>query len=177
MNISKRGEYALRILLDLAMAESLGVRLVPLTALAEAQHIPASFLEQILLNLRQGGYLSATRGKNGGYSLAKVASELRVGDLVRFLEGPLAPIACASHSAYQRCSCPDERHCGIRRLMLDARDALSNVLDGITLQEMADRTLAGLQTEGLMPPLVTLLQNPGSRRKAKGAGDDPEYLI
>lgn len=177
MNFSKRGEYALRVLLDLAMASTLGEPLVSLTALAEAQHIPVTFLEQILLNLRQGGFLRATRGKHGGYTLAKPASELPMGDLVRFLEGPLAPIACASHSAYQRCSCPDEKHCGVRLLMIEARDALASVFDGLTLQQMADRTLAGMQAEGITPPLVTLLQTPSTRRKSKRSGEDPEYVI
>jgi len=177
VNFSKRGEYALRVLLDLAIASTQGESLVPLTALAEAQRIPVPFLEQILLNLRQGGFLSATRGKRGGYTLAKPAAEIRVGDLVRFLEGPLAPIACASHSAYQPCSCPDEKHCGIRRLMIEARDALASVFDAITLQEMADRTLAGMQADGVTPPLLALLHSPAVRRKSKREGDDPEYVI
>ncbi len=159
------------------MAESMGEPLVPLTALAEAQRIPSAFLEQILLNLRQGGFLRATRGKHGGYALAKSPAELRVGDLVRYLDGPLAPISCASHSAYQPCSCPDEKHCGIRRVMVEARDALSNVLDGITLQEMADRTLSGLRSEGMVPPLVALLQKDGGRSRARRSGSDPDYVI
>lgn len=159
------------------MADAMGETLVPLTALAEAQRIPSAFLEQILLNLRQGGFLRATRGKHGGYTLAKPASTLSVGDLVRFLEGPLAPISCASHTAYQPCSCPDEEHCGIRRVMMDARDALSRVLDGITLREMADRTLSGLRSEGLIPPLVSLLQGAAGRRKKTGSSGDPDYVI
>ena len=177
MNFSKRGEYALRVLLDLAIVSTLGETVVPLTALAEAQRIPVPFLEQILLNLRQGGFLSATRGKHGGYTLAKSASETRIGDLVRFIEGPLAPIACASHTAYQPCSCPDEKHCGVRRLMIEARDALASVFDALTLQQMADRTLAGMREEGIMPPLLALLQTPAARRKSRPAGDDPEYVI
>jgi Rrf2 family protein len=177
VKFSKRGEYALRVLLDLAIATAQGVSLVPLTALAEAQRIPVPFLEQILLNLRQGGFLSATRGKRGGYALAKPASELRVGDIVRFLEGPLAPIACASHSAYQPCSCPDEKNCGIRRLMLEARDALANVFDAVTLEGLATRTLEGMRADGVMPPVLVLLQTPSGRLKPKRNGDDPEYVI
>jgi Rrf2 family protein len=177
VNFSKRGEYALRVLLDLAMASILGEPLVSLNALAEAQRIPVPFLEQILLNLRQGGFLRATRGKHGGYTLAKPASDLLVGELIRFLEGPLAPIACASHSAYQACSCPDEKHCGIRLLMIEARDALASVFDSLTLQQMAERTLAGMQAEGITPPLLSLLKTPAARSKRKRSGDDPEYVI
>ncbi len=177
MNLSKRGEYALRVVLDLAMARSLGEPLVPLTALAEAQKIPVTFLEQILLSLRQGGFLGSTRGKNGGYTLAKSPSEIRVGDLIRFLDGPLAPIACASHTAYQRCTCPDEKHCGVRRLMMDAREALVGVLDAVTLQELAQQTLAGMQIDGVRPALMEVLLKPAARRKPKGSAEDPEYLI
>jgi Rrf2 family protein len=177
VKLSKRCEYALRVLLDLAMAESMGESLVPLTVLAEAQRIPGAFLEQILLSLRQGGFLRATRGKYGGYTLAQPSAELRIGDIVRFLEGPLAPSACASHSAYQPCSCPDEKHCGIRRLMIDARDALSRVWDGITLCEMADRTIAGLHSEGLVPPVVALMRSPEMRHRVKRSGTDVDYMI
>src|SRR5689334_4823883 len=123
MRLSKRGEYALRALLDLTMAHALDRSLVPLTALAEAQRIPATFLEQILIDLRQAGYLSSTRGKYGGCSLAKPADQIMIGDLVRFLDGPLAPIGCASVTAYERCSCPDEEHCGLRLIMMDVRNA------------------------------------------------------
>jgi Rrf2 family protein len=180
MKLSKRGEYALRALLDLTMAHALGQPLVPLTALAEAQHIPGAFLEQILIELRQAGYLVSTRGKYGGYSLARAANSVLIGDLVRHLEGPLAPIGCASIRAYQRCSCPDEEHCGLRLIMVDVRNAISDVLDRYTLAHLSEITLQHLQRDGLVPPVVELIKSlPVARRQKPSppAPLEPEFSI
>lgn len=180
VNLSKRGEYALRVLLDLTMARHLGVQLVPLAVLAEAQNIPVTFLEQILHSLRQAGHLSSTRGKRGGYSLSASALNTPVGDFVRFFDGPLAPISCASSTAYKRCSCPDEARCGIRHLMLEARNALSTVLDGVTLAQLAERTLEQYENLNALPSIMERLEqataSTGRRRKAGDPGE-PEYLI
>ncbi len=159
MKLSKRGEYALRAMLDLTMAHALDRPLVPLTALAEAQRIPATFLEQILIELRRAGFLVSTRGKYGGYSLAKPAGDIFIGEIVRHLDGPLAPIGCASVTAYQRCSCPDEEHCGLRLIMMDVRHAIANILDRYTLKHLAEITLQHLRRDGLLPPVVELIRH------------------
>jgi Rrf2 family protein len=183
MRLSKRGEYGLRALLDLTMAQALGRPLVPLTALAEAQRMPATFLEQILIELRQGGYLVSTRGKYGGYSLAKPAEQVRIGELVRFLDGPLAPIGCASVTAYERCSCPDEEHCGLRLIMQDVRTAISEVLDRQSLAQLAETTLTALRNDGLLPPVVELIRHLTLSTRAKMAAlkpptlEEPEFCI
>jgi Rrf2 family protein len=173
VQLSKRGEYALRVLLDLTIAHVQGLAVVPVATLAAAQNIPGAFLEQILVTLRQAGHLRATRGKHGGYSILPAATRLSVGSLIRFLDGPLAPLSCASLSAYKRCSCPDEERCGLRQLMVEARSAISSVLDGVTLAQLAERTLSRYQTDGVLPPLLELL---GTPRRSKG-GSEPEYLI
>lgn len=177
MNLSKRGEYALRVMLDLTIAQRRGARLVPLAALAEAQNIPVGFLEQILLRLRQGGFLASTRGKNGGYSLARSEADIRIGDIIRFLDGSLAPIACVSQSGYQRCSCPDEARCGIRQLMISARDALSKVLDGATLEALAESTLHAFEVDGLLPDILRKLVPQKKVSSRRATRDEPEYLI
>src|SRR5688572_4068946 len=184
MKLSKRGEYALRAMLDLTMAQAFDRTLIPLTALAEAQRIPATFLAQILIDLRQAGFLMSTRGKYGGYSLAKPPEEILIGDLVRHIDGPLAPIGCASVTAYQRCSCPDEEHCGLRLLMMDVRNAISNILDRFTLKHLAEVTLQRLRRDGLLPPVLELIQHlqPGKRSKASTAtaatpAQEPEFMI
>ena len=182
MKLSRRGEYALRAMLDLTMAQELDRTLVPLTALAEAQRIPAAFLEQILIDLRQAGYLTSTRGKYGGYSLSKPADQVLIGDLVRFIDGPLAPIGCASVTAYQRCSCPDEEHCGLRLLMVDVRNAISNILDRFTLKHLAEVTLQRLRRDGLLPPVLELIRHlhPSQRSKStpqKPSASEPEFMI
>lgn len=173
VQLSKRGEYALRVLLDLTIAHLRGVSVVPVATLAAAQNIPTAFLEQILVALRQAGHLSATRGKRGGYAVLPAATLQTVGSLIRFLDGPLAPLSCASVSAYKRCSCPDEERCGLRQLMVEARAALSSVLDGTTLIQLAERTLARYAADGSRPPLIEMLETPRNRR---GDGE-PEYLI
>jgi Rrf2 family protein len=183
MKLSKRGEYGLRVLLDLAMAAELELALVPLSALAEAQAIPANFLEHILADLRQAGFVTATRGKYGGYSLAKPASEIRLGDLVRCLDGPLAPIRCASVTAYERCSCPDEKHCGLRLAMQEVRNAVSGVLDGWTLSALATQTLSGLRADGCLPPLIAKIRHWSLASRPRAAAlkpaplEEPEFSI
>jgi Rrf2 family protein len=178
MKLSKKGEYALRALLDLAMAQALDRTLVPLSALAEAQRMPATFLE-----LRQAGILSSTRGKYGGYSLARPASEIHIGEIVRQIDGPLAPISCASVTAYERCSCPDEEHCGLRLIMMDVRNAISNVLDRFTLAQLAEVTLQHLRRDGLLPPVVELVRHLDLSTRAKVAArkplepTEPEFCI
>jgi Rrf2 family protein len=183
MKLSKKGEYALRAMLDLAMAQALDRTLVPLSALAEAQRMPATFLEQILAELRQTGFLASTRGKYGGYSLARAASEIYIGEIVRQIDGPLAPIGCASVTAYERCSCPDEEHCGLRLIMMDVRNAISNVLDRYSLAQLAEVTLQHLRRDGLLPPVVELIRHLDLSARAKGAPKmppqptEPEFCI
>ena len=181
MNLSKRGEYAIRVMLDLAMAKAQGRTLVPLASLVEAQRIPSAFLEQILLNLRQAGFLTSTRGKYGGYSLAKPASEIGLGELLRFLEGPLIATGCVTPNSTHQCSCPDPKHCGLRLLLTQVRDALSGVVDRVTLAELSEATLLAFQQDGLLPTVLQQRARSGGAA-AKGlrrtrSDSDPEYLI
>ena len=166
----------MRVFLGLAIARAVGKPLVPLTVLAEAERIPVHFLEQILFSLRQAGHLQSTRGKHGGYSLVEASAALKIGDILRFLEGPLAPIACASLTGYQRCTCADEATCGIRRMMLEAREALSKVFDTISLQDLAQRTLADYAAANATPPIVASLEV-GTRPRAAKTGTEPDYVI
>src|SRR5690349_10402163 len=119
MHLSKRAEYALRAVIQLGIAHELGRATVSGSDLAEANRLPLKFVERILQELREAGYIETRRGKLGGYALAKPQAEIRMGDIVRQIDGRLAPISCASENAYQKCSCPDEDHCGLRMLMID----------------------------------------------------------
>jgi Rrf2 family protein len=144
MRLSKRGEYGLRAMIDLAAALQDddgrgGTHVVQIKDIAERQHIPAKFLEQILLALKNAGMLHSRMGVGGGYYLAKPASEITLGHIVRVLDGPLAPIGCVSHMAYEPCGCPDERTCGLRLVMLDVRNAISDILDGTSLADVTQR--------------------------------------
>jgi Rrf2 family protein len=112
---------------------------VQIKDIAERQHIPGKFLEQILLTLKNAGLLHSRMGVGGGYYLAKPASEITLGHIVRVLDGPLAPIRCVSQMAYEPCGCPDENTCGLRLVMLDVRNAIANILDGTTLADVTER--------------------------------------
>lgn len=184
MNLSKRGEYALRVLVDLAMASARGRRLVSLAALAQAQRIPVAFLEQILLGLRQAHVLVSTRGKHGGYSLARPASAYRMGELIRLLEGPLVSVGCVAGEEGVRCVCPDPAHCGLRRLMVRVHEALVGVTETLTLEDLALETLGGYERDGLLPCILREPEKKGEGerqgREGKGRreGDaEPEYWI
>ena len=115
MRLSKRGEYALRSLINLGIAAEVGRVLVQTSELAESDQLPAKFLEQILQALKEGGIVASERGKFGGYRLAKPAREIAIGQVVRLIDGPLAPIGCVSQTAYTRCTCPDTRCRGALR--------------------------------------------------------------
>jgi Rrf2 family protein len=141
MRISKRGEYALRSLINLGIAQELGLPLLRISELARKEDIPIKFLEQILLQLKKARYLDSKRGKNGGYFIKKPMNKIKIGDVVRLIDGPLAPISCASVTAYEPCSCPDEAHCGLRMLMVDVRNAIANILDNYTLADTVEVTL------------------------------------
>ena len=106
MKLSQRGEYALRALLVLGMNH--GSSVVRIRDIAQQQNIPRRFLEQILNDLKSAGFVLSKRGVAGGYRLQRAPGEISLADIIRHLEGPLAPVGCVSVNYYQRCSCPDE---------------------------------------------------------------------
>jgi Rrf2 family protein len=152
MTLTKKGEYALRAMIQLGLAKALGRALVPVSELALSNRLPLKFVERILLELREAGYVDTQRGKLGGYLLAKPMHSIRMGELVRLIDGRLAPIACASETEYARCSCPDEEHCGLRMLMIDVRNAISNILDKYTLGQVVDVTLRKMKHDNAVLP-------------------------
>lgn len=140
-----KAKYALRAMCALARAES-GRAAAPAArhgrlqarAIAEHSGAPGKFLESILVDLREAGFIHSRRGQKGGHTLARPAEQIMVGDLIRAIDGPLAPVRCASVSAYQPCAdCADPDACSLRALMREARDALSNVLDRRSLRDLA----------------------------------------
>ncbi len=152
MRVSKRGEYALRALIDLGIAQELGRSMLQIGELAKQERIPVKFLEAILLHLKKAGYLDSRLGRNGGYFLKKPMNKISIGEIVRLIDGPLAPISCVSVTAYQRCSCPDEKHCGLRMLMLDVRNSIANILDNYTLADTVEVTLRKYRRDKLPVP-------------------------
>jgi Rrf2 family protein len=140
MKLSKRGEYGLRAMVDLAdetNGDDNGV--MQIKDIAQREQIPAKFLEQILLTLKNAGLLNSKMGVGGGYYLSKPSAEITLGHIIRVLDGPLAPIRCVSQMAYEHCACPDEETCGLRLVMLDVRNAISDILDTTTLADIVNR--------------------------------------
>src|SRR5271170_6943656 len=166
MKLSKKGEYALRSLINLGIAAEMKRRLVQVSELAENEQLPVKFLEQILQVLKEAGIVESQRGKFGGYRLAKPAKKIFIGEVVRLIDGPLAPIGCVSQSAYEPCTCPDEVHCGLRMLMLDVRNAIANILDRYTLADVVDVTLRKMIRDGIPLPF-SATKEPASARKTK----------
>lgn len=135
MRLSKRGEYGIRAMLTLANADP-DTELIQSKDISERELIPAKYLEQILLALKNAGLIGSKMGVGGGYHLAKPADEITLGHIIRVLDGPLAPIRCVSQMAYEPCGCPDEETCGLRLAMFDVRNAIAEVLDNRTLADI-----------------------------------------
>lgn len=138
MKLSKKSEYALRALIELTLVH--GTATLQRHEIAARQHIPVEFLEQILLALKRAGLLSSRRGMKGGYALIKSPDEITLGQVIRVLDGPLAPIGCVSKTAYQKCSdCPyvNKAQCPVQQVMGTVRDAIAGILDHYTLADFA----------------------------------------
>jgi Rrf2 family protein len=138
-SLSRKGRYALRALYALAANQGGGPVLI--ADLAEREHIPRKFLEAILLELKNAGVLRSKKGKGGGYVLAKSPDQIVLGEVIRIIDGPLAPIPCVSERAYARCEeCVDEATCGTRIVMKQVRDAIAKILDNTTLASALEQS-------------------------------------
>lgn len=139
--ISKRTQYALKAMLALGHRYQEGP--VLMSALARDEHIPLKFLEAILLDLKGKGLLESKVGRGGGYRLSRAPATITIGSIIRVLEGPLAPLPCASETAYKPCdTCTDVENCGTRIVMRQVRDAIAGVLDNTTLADLVRLTAA-----------------------------------
>ena len=135
--LTRKAKYGIRAMCALARSE---VPWLQAHAIAVRANVPEKFLEAILVNLRQAGLVHSRRGQLGGHALARPAAEIMVGDLIRAIDGPLAPVRCASMTDYRPCSdCSDPEHCAVRELMRETRAALSGVLDHSSLQALTER--------------------------------------
>jgi Rrf2 family protein len=148
--ISKKTKYGLQALTTLARKYGEGPVLI--ATLAKDDDIPIKFLELILLDLKNGGILDSKKGPGGGYLLSRPPEKITLGSVIRMMEGPLAPLPCASETAYRPCEeCRDVEHCGTRMVMREVRDAIAEILDRTTLQDVVGREEASkAKTEALM---------------------------
>ncbi len=134
--LTAKGKYGLKALVHLAHFPVGQLALV--TDIATANNIPKKFLDAILSDLRNAGFVQSRKGKGGGYRLARPPEEIKIGSVVRVLDGPLAPIPCASHTRYEACDDCDVATCQVRHMMLNVRNAIAEVLDSTTLAQMRD---------------------------------------
>ena len=133
--LTAKGKYGLKALVHLAALPP--GETTQAVDIAEANNIPKKFLDAILGDLRNAGIIFSKKGPGGGYVLARTPNEINVGLVIRTLDGPLAPIACASRTAYQPCQdCVDVKTCAVRLSMSKVRDAMSDILDQMTVADM-----------------------------------------
>ena len=149
MKLSVRGEYALRALVVLGL--NYGDCVVPIQVISKLQNIPKRFLEQILHDLKSAGILQSKRGIAGGYRLKMPPERITLAEVIRYLEGPLAPVSCVSERFYEKCSCPDEERCAIRSVMQEVRAAIVRILEEVTVAQLCERVkkLQGTQANPL----------------------------
>lgn len=178
MKLSKRGEYGMRTLINLGIAREVGRELLSASDLSSEDNLPLKFVEQILAEFRHAGIIATKRGKFGGYYLQKDPAEIKMGDMVRLLDGMLAPIPCASESFYQPCTCADEDHCGLRMLMIDVRNAVSNILDRYTLADVVEVTLRKMRRDKTPIPFAPILpeQSTGKHLPARRPAPEDGFL-
>jgi Rrf2 family protein len=133
--LTAKAKYGLKALAHLATLDREAT--MQAIDIAQANRIPKKFLDAILGELRNAGIVHSRKGPGGGYRLARPPNQTKIGHIIRTIDGPLAPIACASRTAYRPCrDCADVAGCSVRLIMMEVRDAISDVLDRLTLADM-----------------------------------------
>jgi Rrf2 family cysteine metabolism transcriptional repressor len=140
MRISKKGEYALRAMIHLSLHYQKGP--IKIRDISRIENIPEKFLEMILLELRKVGLLNSQRGIGGGYSLNKAPKDISLAEVIRIIDGPLAPLSCVSQWAHV--CCPIEAKCGLRSVMSDVRNVIADMLEKITFEDVCKRSMGML---------------------------------
>lgn len=114
-------------------------KVVQVQAISQQQNIPRRFLQLILNDLKSVGFVESRRGLAGGYRLGRPPENISLAQVIRHVEGALAPVGCVSQHFYRKCSCPDERQCAIRSVMKEVRDSIVAILEKVTLAELCHR--------------------------------------
>ena len=135
MRLTYKGDYSIKIILELAMHHGKGV--MTIQELSKKGDVPIKFLEQVLLDLKRGGFVESKRGKKGGYELAKRPDQIKLGEIVRYIDGPTEPIACVS-DRYKGCKEADR--CVLRNIWQRVDGAISGIIDNITFEDLAQQS-------------------------------------
>lgn len=137
--LTNKGKYGLKAAVHLAGCTSGEPALV--SDIAKANDIPKKFLDTILGEMRNAGIVRSKKGRGGGYFLARSADQITVAEIVRALDGPVAPIRCVSKNYYERCDdCSDEKACAVYLIMRQVREAITDILEKRSLAEMRAMT-------------------------------------
>ncbi|HVW55801.1 MAG TPA: Rrf2 family transcriptional regulator [Rhizobiaceae bacterium] len=137
--ISQKAKYAIKAIVALAGADA---EQLAISEIAEQENIPKKFLEQILLDLKHHGIVTSRRGKTGGYALLKKPDQITLGEILRIVDGPVAPLPCLSRTAYRRCEdCDSEESCPVRGAFSSVAEATRRILDSTTIAASLDRPL------------------------------------
>ena len=135
VHFSTRGEYGVRLMMELARHYGAGP--VSLTEMADHEALPRPYLEQLVISLREAGLVQSTRGAHGGYTLSAPPADIRMGAVIRALEGPIVPMVCASEDPIHAGICGRTGFCNVNMLWVKVRNAITDALDSVTLADLA----------------------------------------
>lgn len=149
MKLTSRGELAMKAVLELAKVEHTDPAGLPAAEIARRCNASVKYLEQVLARLKSGGYVVSRLGARGGYRLARDPEQIYVGEVSRLIDGPLAPAPCASVTQHRTCDwCADEETCVLRSVWTDVRDAVADVMDGVSFGDLVRRAEVQKQPRG-----------------------------
>jgi len=161
VHFSTRGEYGVRLMVELARHSGAGP--ISLSEMADHEALPRPYLEQLVVSLREAGLVVSTRGAHGGYQLARPAQEIHMGEVIRALEGPIAPMVCASEEPSHAGLCERTGFCNVNLLWVKVRDAITGALDSVTLADLAvPRSRHPYHSLEQLQPLRTDDRHPGA---------------
>jgi Rrf2 family cysteine metabolism transcriptional repressor len=161
LHFSTRGEYGVRLMVELARHYGDGP--ISLSEMADHEALPRPYLEQLVVSLREAGLVTSTRGAHGGYELARPPAAIRMSSVITALEGPIAPMICASDDPKHAQICERTEYCNVNQLWRRVRDAVVSALDSMTLDELAAPNVG----HPAHPPAALLAVQPLPARQSK----------
>lgn len=141
---STKGEYGVRLMVQLGRHYGTGP--ASLAEIATDEDLPRAYLEQLVVSLREAGLVASTRGAHGGYELTRNPREIRMGEVLRALEGPIVPMICASDDPEHATLCDRTAFCTVNVLWVRVRDAITGALDGLTLADLVPASFPAIET-------------------------------
>ena len=152
LHFSTRGEYGVRLMVELA--RHCGDGPVSLSEMADHEDLPRPYLEQLVVSLREAGLVTSTRGAHGGYELTRAPQDIRMSEVLRALEGPIAPMICATDDPEHALICDRSSRCTVNVLWVRVRDAISGALESMTLADLVPHTPIPATPDDLQGALI-----------------------